>query len=334
MKFSLRLNNDLPIAHYIALAQAAERLGFAQFWVSHDLFLRSSWVILSAVAQATSRIEIGTCIVNPYTMNLAEIAMQAATLDELSQGRFNLGLGAGAGDFLSWVGIAQTQPLATMRESMRVLRRLWNGERVAVNGAFVKGWTPEAYLRAPQTPIRRIPIYLGAMSAKMLLLLGELADGGLPLLFPPEHFANVKPLIAQGIARAGRTAAEVDVAACVWCSIANDREAARDALAEKIAYYGHTLSPLILQQLGLTTHDFAPLRQAVIVEGNLSKGKQQVTAAMLRIGIMGTATDVIQRCEGLAKLGANHLSFGPPLGPDPLAALEVLGTEVIPHFRT
>jgi 5,10-methylenetetrahydromethanopterin reductase len=333
MKFSLRLNNDLPIARYIELAQAAERLGFAQFWVSHDLFLRSAWVILSAVAQATTRIEIGTCIVNPYTMNLAEIAMQAATLDELSHGRFNLGLGAGAGDFLSWVGVTQAQPLAAMRESIVVLRRLWAGERIAANGAFVKGWTHEAYLRAPHTPVRRIPIYLGAMSARMLRLMGELADGGLPLLFPPEHFANVKPLIEQGAARTGRAFADVDVAACVWCAIANDREAARDALAEKIAYYGHTLSPLILQQLGLSADDFAPLRQAVIVEGNLTKGKRLVTEAMLQIGIVGTATDVMRRCEGLAALGARHLSFGPPLGPDLLAALEALGTQVIPHFR-
>src|SRR5713226_1983108 len=88
IKFSIRLNNDLPVAQYVELARAAERAGFAQFWVSHDLFLRHVWVILAAVAQATERIEIGSGIVNPYSANLAEIAMGAATLDELSQGRF------------------------------------------------------------------------------------------------------------------------------------------------------------------------------------------------------------------------------------------------------
>ena len=59
MKFSLRFNNDRPVAEYIALAQAAEQAGFDQFWVSDDLFLRSAVVILAAVAQATERIEIG-----------------------------------------------------------------------------------------------------------------------------------------------------------------------------------------------------------------------------------------------------------------------------------
>lgn len=65
MRFSLRLNNDLPIADSVRLARAAEAAGFDQFWVSHDLFLRSAPVILSAVATATERIAIGTCILNP-----------------------------------------------------------------------------------------------------------------------------------------------------------------------------------------------------------------------------------------------------------------------------
>jgi 5,10-methylenetetrahydromethanopterin reductase len=110
LKFSLRLNNDRPVAEYITLAQAAERVGFDQFWVSNDLFLRSAVVILTAVAQATTHIEIGTCILNPYTINPAEIAMMAATLDEVSGGRFNLGLSSGAEDFLGWVGIAPSPP--------------------------------------------------------------------------------------------------------------------------------------------------------------------------------------------------------------------------------
>ena len=329
MKFSLRFNNDLPVSSYIELAQAAEQFGFAQFWVSHDLFLRHVWVILSAVAQSTHRIEIGTCIVNPYSCSLAEIAMAAVTLDELSRGRFNLGIGAGAGDFLSWIGIKQTQPLRAMREALAALDLLLTGKRARFDGAFVRGWTDEAYLRLDA---RRVPIYLGAMSPKMLMLIGECADGGLPLLFPPEHYAYVSPLVAQGAARAGRDPTQIDLAACIWCSIAEDREAALDALKEKIAYYGHALSPSILKQLGLTPADFAAIRQAVVVENNLHKGKQLVTDAMLRIGVVGDAREVIAQCQRLQALGARHISFGPPLGPDPLAAIAVLGRQVLPHF--
>ena len=97
MRFSLRLNNDLPVRDYIALAQAAEAAGFDQLWISNDLFLRSALAILPAVALATTRLQVGTGIVNPYTLHPGEIAMFAATMDELSGCRFNLGLAAGAG---------------------------------------------------------------------------------------------------------------------------------------------------------------------------------------------------------------------------------------------
>src|SRR5439155_11151666 len=143
IKFSLRLNNDLPVRDYVALARAAEAGGFDQFWVSHDLFLRSSAVILTAVAGATGRIEVGTCILNPYTIHPAEIAMLAATLDEHSGGRFNLGLAAGARDFLEWVSIPQTHPLSAIHETVNALRALWRGERVQIHGTFLQ-WTDEA----------------------------------------------------------------------------------------------------------------------------------------------------------------------------------------------
>src|SRR6266446_1190389 len=131
MRFSVRFNNDLPVAEYASLAQAAEAAGFDQFWVSHDLFLRSVWIILASVAQATRRIQLGTCIVNPFTMHPAEIAMAAGAVDELSGGRFCLGISSGAGDFLNWVGIQPEQPVRVVRETVTTLRKLFGGERVS-----------------------------------------------------------------------------------------------------------------------------------------------------------------------------------------------------------
>lgn len=323
MKFSLRFNNDLPAAHYVTLARTAEAAGFDQFWVSHDLFLRSAPVILTAAAAATERIGIGTCILNPYTVHPAEIAMFAATLDELSEGRFNLGIGAGAAEFLKWIDIHPDKPLTAVRESIAAINALLSGDNAAYGS--------EAYLRFKAQ--RRVPIYLGAMSPNMLRLIGEAADGGLPLLFPPEHYETVLPYIREGVEKAGRDLDSLDIAACVWCSISNDRAAAVDALSEKIAYYGHALSPLIWDRLGLTRDDFAPIEQAIMVERDTEKAKRLVTPAMLQIGIAGTTHDLIERLEHLVSLGVRHLSFGPPLGPDPLAAIEAIGRDVIPHFR-
>ena len=330
MKFSIRLNNDLPVATYIELAQMAEEYGFDQFWVSHDLFIRSAPVILAAIAANTKRIEIGTSILNPYTIHPSELAMLATTLDEASHGRFNLGLSSGAADFLNWVGIEQKKPRSDLLETITVLRRLFAGEHVKFEGDFLQ-WTEEAYLR--YEPLRQVPIYIGAMSPKMLRSIGEVADGGLPLLFPPEHYTNVAPYIEEGAAKAGRDMDSIDIAACIWCSVSEDVSAAYDPLKEKVAYYGHALSPMLLDVLGLKQEDFTEIEHAMMTERNVEKAKSMVTEQMLQIGIAGTPQMVTERCEKLQAMGVNHISFGPPLGPDVGEAVRLLGKTLVPHFK-
>jgi 5,10-methylenetetrahydromethanopterin reductase len=331
LRFSVRFNNDLPVQLYPELARRAEQAGFDAFWVSDDLFLRSVWVILSAAACATERIQLGTCIVNPFTQHPAEIAMAAATLDELSGGRALLGISSGADDFLSWIGLRAERPVTAVAETIAAIRRLFDGDRSHASGTFVSGWTNAAYLRFPVT--RRVPIYVGAMSPRMLELIGSTADGGLPLLFPPEHFEEVLTHVRRGLQRAGREEASVDLAACIWCSISADRAAAERALREKIAYYGYSLSPTILARLGLTRADFEPVHEAMTNDGDVERAVGLVTPSMTRIGVVGNAQDLLPRLQHLVRLGARHLSFGPPLGPDPMEALEVLGSEVLPQFR-
>lgn len=330
MKFSLRFNNDLPVQDYVTYATVAEAAGFDQFWVSNDLFLRSAPVILSAVAMATERIEIGTGILNPYTIHPAEIAMLAVTLDELSGGRFNLGLASGAEDFMNWVGLPYRYPRTYVIETIEAINKLTTNQRAPMKGKMLQ-WMDEAYLRFESK--RRIPIYIGAMSPKTLEAIGEVADGGLPLLFPPEHYANVMPYIQNGLERAGRSLDDVDVAACIWCSISDDQQAAEAVLADKIAYYGHAMSPLILSQLGLTQADFKDIDYAYHVENDHEKARAMVTPQMLNIGIAGTTDTLVARLEQLAEMGVRHMSFGPPLGPDVRAAIESIGRDVIPKFK-
>jgi 5,10-methylenetetrahydromethanopterin reductase len=328
--FSIRLNNDHRIEEYVALARKAEASGFHQFWVSNDLFFKSAPIILSAVAGATSRIGIGTAILNPYTMNPGEIAMLAATLDELSGNRFHLGLAAGAGDFIKWVGLDYRNPLAAVRDSVAAIRRLLAGE--AGVKASTLPWTKDAYLRfrAP----RVAPIYIGAMGPKMLRLSGEIGDGVLPLLLPPEHYFTVRPKVEEGMKDREPALGPFDFACCIWVSLSSDARAARRALAEKIAYYGSALSPLILERLSLTRQDFAIIERTVTEERDMDKACSLVDERMLSIGVVGGAKEVIQRLEPLVSAGARHLSFGPPLGPDPLEAVELLGREVLPYFSS
>jgi len=330
MRFSLRFNNDRPVREYMTLAKEAEDQGFDQFWVSDDLFLYGVWPILAACATVTQRIQLGTCIVNPYTMHPAEMAMHVVALDELSGGRALLGIGAGAGDFLGWVGLAQARPLSRMIETIHVLHALFRGERVPHVGAELGTWSHDAYLRVPTRPI---PIYLGAMSPKMLEAIGTYADGGLPLLFPPEHYQQARTRVDVGLARAGRATHEVDMAACIWVSVGDDAQAAESVLRQKIAYYGHALSDTILANLGVARSEFVPIEQAIQHDHDEARACAMVTPAMLNIGITGTGADLLPRLHALAAAGARHISFGPPLGPDPLHAIRVLGRDVLPVLR-
>lgn len=330
MKFSLRLNNDLPFEELSELAVTAEAAGFDQLWVSHDLLLRSAPVLLGALAMRTTTLELGIGIVNPYSIHPAELAMMAASLQEVSDGRFRLGLSAGAAEFLGWVGLERPLPLTRTREALRAIRALVEGGRPAdVEGAGT-GWSDHARLRTPPT---QVPIHVGAMSPKMLALAGAEAEGVLPLLFPPEHFPVARDHVVAGAEAVGRDPDEVDIAACVWASVDDDGDRADRALAEKLAYYGPSFSTYLLSRAGIDLADFDPVT-AALERGDVDDAVAHVTPAMLRLGISGTAADVLHRCELLVDQGARHISFGPPLGPDPIAAVQHLGSGVMDPLRT
>ena len=240
VRFSVRVNNDLSFAELLALAEAAERAGFDQLWVSNDLFLRSAPVLAGALAARTGRIGLGISVMNPYSVHVSELALAAATVQEVSSGRFLLGLGAGAEQFLGWAGIARTRPLATTRTALAVLRALL-GHR-DVDASLLPGWFgPDSVLKFGVP--RPVPVYIGAMGPKMLEMAGRHADGVLPLLYPPERYAAVRQQVLAGAAPGRR---EVDLPACFWVSLSGDPAAARAALAEKLAYYGPSIPAEVL----------------------------------------------------------------------------------------
>jgi len=324
VKFSVRVNNDLPFAELLALATTAEQAGFDQLWFSNDLFLRSAPVLAGALAASTQRISLGIAVMNPYSVHVSELAMAAATAQEVSGGRFLLGLGAGAEQFLGWAGLARPRPLATTRTALVVLRALL-GHPDVERGLLPEWFGPDSVLRFPL--VRPVPVYVGAMGPKMLAMAGRHADGVLPLLYPPERYATVRPLVLAGALRADGGSREVDLPACFWVSVSSDGAAARAALAEKLAYYGPSISAEVLAGSGLRPQDFAPAA-ALAQRGRVAAAL--VDDRMLALGVAGDVAGVVARCRALVELGARHLSFGPPLGPDPVAAVRLLGEQVLP----
>jgi 5,10-methylenetetrahydromethanopterin reductase len=332
LTFSLSLNSGHgSTSNAVKLAVLAEKNGLDCVWYCQDLFQRDVWVFLTATASHTKKINLGTGIVTPYTVNPAELAMHAATLDEYSGGRVKLGISVGAIEFLKWIGIKANNPISGMRESISIIRRLLKGERVNHNGKVFKNWSNDAYLRFK--PIREdLPIYLGAQSPRLLELTGEIADGGLPLLFPPEYMEKVLRSIKKGTEKSGRNIEDLDIVGCIWFSVSDNRESAKEALRGLVSYYGPHLADEMIKYIGLTSKDFDPIREA-ISDRDYEGARKLMTDDMANLAIYGTPDDCIDRIEKLVDKGLRHIRFGPPLGPDPKTTIQLLGQKIIPHFR-
>jgi 5,10-methylenetetrahydromethanopterin reductase len=332
LSFSISLNSSHgPTSEAVKLAVLAEENGLDCVWYCQDLFQRDVWVFLTATATHTKRIDLGTGIVTPYTVNPAELAMHAATLDEYSSGRVRLGISVGAIEFLKWIGIKVRHPISGMRESITIIRRLLKEERVSHSGKVFKNWTNDAYLRFK--PFREnIPIYLGAQSPRLLELTGEIAEGGLPLLFPPEYIVQALRHIQRGAEKAGKNLEDLDVVGCIWFSLSDNREKAMEALRGLVSYYGPHLADEMIKYVGLKSSDFDLIREKISMR-DYDGAKNLMTSEMADLAIYGTPDDCIDRIEKLVDKGLKHIRFGPPLGPDPETTIHLIGKEIIPHFK-
>jgi 5,10-methylenetetrahydromethanopterin reductase len=331
MKFGLRLIGYLGNAReLVRLAVLGEQAGFDYLWFPHDTFMANTWVITSAVAEHTSRIQIGSVGTNPYTTNPAEIATYIATLDELSRGRAVLGLGVHTEKMVEWTGIDASDYLPRTREAVEIIRALLRGEVVEYDGEAFQ-WSEQCYLRFK--PYRdEVPIYVCAVGSEYLALSGAIGDGSLPMITPPESAAYMVSEIVAGARDAGRDPAEVDIAGCGWLSLAKDRGEATDVLRQMVSYFGPYLEAPALATIGLAPEDFRALGR-LVEAGNYDEAASLVTDEMTDLAIRGTPEDVIKRIESIVDMGVTQINLGGPLGPDPAEAIRLMGESVIPYFR-
>jgi 5,10-methylenetetrahydromethanopterin reductase len=143
MRFGLRLLEHLGGARELVhLATLGEEVGFDVVWFPHDAFLKHAWAMAVAVAESTSRIEVGPVQTTPYLNDPADTAAFAATLDELSGGRAVLGLGLHTDEMVGWLGYDASDRVERTRRGVDAIRRLLRGETVTGDG-----WTEQCYLR-------------------------------------------------------------------------------------------------------------------------------------------------------------------------------------------
>ena len=210
---SLRLAND-DWAGAAAYVVEAERLGIDEVW-SAEAWGHDAVTPLAFVAGRTSRIRLGTGIMQAGTRTPALVAMTAMSLDAMSGGRFVLGLGVSGPQVIEgWHGIPFDRPLTRMREIVEIVRRAVRGERLTYKGAVYElprsGGEGKA-LRSAATPRPNIPVYLATLSPKSLEMTGEIADGWLGTSFMPEHARIFLDPIAAGAARSGRALHALDL---------------------------------------------------------------------------------------------------------------------------
>jgi F420-dependent oxidoreductase-like protein len=221
--------------------QEAERLGYDSVWAA-EAYGSDAATVLGWIAGQTERIKIGSAIFQMPARSPAMTAMTAATLDQLSCGRMLLGIGSSGPQVAEgWHGQRFARQLQRTREYVAVVRKALNRERLEFHGETLELPLPDGpgkALKLTIAPVQdRIPIYLAAIGPKNTQLAGEIADGWIPIFFSPEHVGELRPLLEEGAARAGRSLDGFDVAPTVNIAIDDDLDRARDLMRPFIALY-------------------------------------------------------------------------------------------------
>ncbi|MBK8259085.1 MAG: LLM class flavin-dependent oxidoreductase [Polyangiaceae bacterium] len=192
---------------YLKAAVLADELGYDSFWVP-EAWGYESFQVLTEMALRTKRIKLGTGITNVYSRSPAVIAMNAATLDEISEGRFILGLGPSGKRVIEGLhGRPFEKPLTQVRDVIRVVRTLLAGGKLSDAGAELVQYRP---FKLEMTPARAdIPIYVAALRQKAIESIGELADGWLPTFWPYDRLNEGREWIRVGAERAGRDPSKI-----------------------------------------------------------------------------------------------------------------------------
>ena len=233
MALAAYLNPGGDLAATIDCVKLSESLGYDSVWVTHGLG-RDSFLVLAAYASATSRIGLGNGVVPIYPRHPVSMAQASLTLSELSGGRFRLGIGVSHQAMISgMLGLGLVEPLAVMREYVAVLRGALAGAAAFEGKHYRAHWTLALPTRPPAPPI-----YLATLGPKMCELAGEIADGAILWLCPPDYVRDVAvPAMERGRRRAGKTLDGFVVASAVPLAVTNDRSAALAAFRNELTRY-------------------------------------------------------------------------------------------------
>ncbi|MBK7219149.1 MAG: LLM class F420-dependent oxidoreductase [Candidatus Promineofilum sp.] len=230
----------------IELVQEADRLGVHSVWTA-EAYGSDAVSPLAWLGALTTRIHLGTAIMQMPGRTPANAAMTAMTLNQLSGGRFLMGLGLSGPQVVEgWHGVSYAQPLARTREYVSIVRAIFGREapltfegrhyQIPYRGDDATGLGKPLKSTLKADP--NIPIYLAAIGPKNVELAAEIADGWLPIFFAPERYDAVfKPHVDAGLAKAGKSIEQFDIAPTVSVVINDNLDIAYNMLRPMLALY-------------------------------------------------------------------------------------------------
>ena len=309
----LELGPQMSSQEHRELASLAEDLGYDALWVPEGAG-RDSLTQLATIAMTTRRLKLATGILPVFSRTPMLTAMSAAGLAAVSQGRFILGLGVGHRPVTEHGhGVAFRHPLARLRETVTIVRRLLRGERVTNQGRVFSLQDAGLGASAPEQPP---PVFIAALGPAMLELAGEIADGVLLNWTAAERLADSVERVRQGAAKAGRDPSEIAIAGYVRVAVGDDVAPARASLQRQIAVYaGMSYYRNFFDKAGFA--DQMAEAQEALERGDRGAAYNAITPEMQdQVAVVGTAEQCRTELERRRSLGLEIPVVAPfPVGP-------------------
>lgn len=315
----------IPFHKIIKLSQKAERLGYDSVWVAEDGMIsgRDSITLLTCIARETRKVHLGTNILSVYhTRHLYMTALSVAALDQISDGRMIVGIGAGT----YWPSYPENpKPLRMMKETIEGLRALLAGETFEYEGRRIKLQDPPpAYpWQVPKLVRARIPLYLAAMGPQMTRLAGEISDGiVLGIFIPPTEVPNRLKHFEAGALERNRDVDMLDVVCNIHIAASNDGSI-EDGVRLMVAYWlWDEINDRVVAEANLDIDRIIRIRKA-IADGDYSRAIaltcDQIVSAF---GAVGTPEECYSQLERYHKAGVKRAILM-PFGGDVDLALEI-----------
>jgi len=237
-RIALYLQDAHALRDGLDYVKYAEEKGFEAVWQAESRLVRDAIVPMAAYAAVTERIKVGSGVINNWTRNIGLLASTFLTLDDLAPDRIICGIGAWWDPLARNVGIERRKPLTAMRETVQILRRLLNMERVTFHGEFIHVDDIELDVVHGRREPRQVPIMIGATGDQMMEMTGEIADGVvLNYCVPPEYNDRAMELLEVGLHKSGRTFDQIDRPQLVVCSVDLDHDRAIDSTRGLLTQY-------------------------------------------------------------------------------------------------